>query len=150
MYTSTAQEEGDLLYIPMLWWHATLGLGENVGISGQLNRNVNGILQKALAADQRGDFDAALDDYRFITETHADEIEASLFGGVLTNLAVLLLKTGRFSEAQGVADTLMADRGLLALLSTGERERHNLAGQEINQRVTNRVDTENNPVQQID
>lgn len=144
------QEEGDLLYIPMMWWHATLGLGENVGISGQFHRHAGRILRNAVAAGERGDINTALDGYRFMLETHSDEIEANIFGGASINAAVLLLKAGRFNEAQRVAETLMAGGGPLALLPTGERERLAAAGLEISQRVTNRVDTDNNPVEPTD
>jgi hypothetical protein len=53
------QSEGDLIYVPEGYWHATVNLGETVGVSGQFVRNTGKWGQQVQKALGEGDYATA-------------------------------------------------------------------------------------------
>ena len=93
------QGEGDLVYIPQHWWHATIALGEGIGLSGQFVRRLNEILGRVSTALRQKRVSDAIGDLLFILE-HADEVETDVLVSCAQDAAVLHLQTGK--EEEGV------------------------------------------------
>eukprot|EP01047_Picozoa_sp_COSAG01_P023956 COSAG01_NODE_1464_length_10228_cov_6.040774_7_plen_186_part_00 len=71
------QMEGDLMYVPQSWWHATIALGEGIALSGVLERQLAKLLTKANQAHSNGDHQEHIRLLKFIT-SHHDEIETDM------------------------------------------------------------------------
>lgn len=85
------QEQGDLLYVPQHWWHATLALGEGLGISGQFVRRLPHILARVNVAVREGRHTDALAELEFVLE-HREEVEGPVAVAVASDAAVLRAK----------------------------------------------------------
>lgn len=92
------QGEGDLIYVPQHWWHATIALGEGIGLSGQYVRRLAEILRRVQSMMQEGHAGAALAELEFLLE-HADEIEAEVAIGIAVDVAELHHSLGRTAMA---------------------------------------------------
>jgi len=97
------QERGDLLYVPQFWWHATLALGEGVGVSGQFVRQTHEILARATALAQAGRDLEAAELYRVVLD-HRDEVEPPILVGVAGSLAATMLNAGALDKAKQAAE----------------------------------------------
>ena len=96
------QAEGDLLYVPQHWWHATIALGEGIGLSGQFVRRLNQILDRIKLAEREGRSLDLLADLRFVRQ-HRDEVEGDLVMHTATNVAGLEAQLGLWDEAEASA-----------------------------------------------
>merc|ERR1712232_382312 len=97
------QGPGDVLYVPRNWWHATVALGEGIGVSGQFVRLANKILQDAQTALQAGDYATATKLYKRVWN-HRDDMEKPVALAVLLNAAVSEFKAGKCKSAQSITN----------------------------------------------
>lgn len=105
------QGEGDLLYVPRNWWHATVSLAEGIGVSGQLVRMTFKILGEASKAEKSGEYAKAYRLYRKVWSHRAD-VEANVAPAVLFNMAVVRLRQGKLDKAEKLARQYIALPGL--------------------------------------
>ena len=96
--TECMQGEGDLIYVPQYWWHATIALGEGIGLSGQFVRRLGEILARVHKAQKEGRMQEAFDDLILMFE-HRDELEVDVALTVATDVAVMHLQSGRKEQA---------------------------------------------------
>lgn len=101
------QGEGDLLYVPQHWWHATVALGEGIGISGQFVRRLTEILGRVKSALHAGRVDEALEQLELILE-HIDEVETDLAVAVASDAAAMHAQLGHKRQAEEYARMAIA------------------------------------------
>ena len=94
---SCVLEPGDLLYVPETWYHATLNLGESIGVAGQDKEPLTGVQQHWNAGNaqhrQRGP-EGGLHHYQKVVELSPNSQE----GRYMHGLALTGLR--RHSEAE--------------------------------------------------
>ena len=96
------QGEGDLIYVPQYWWHATVALGEGIGLSGQYVRRLAEILNRVRTSMEAGRVDAALADLEFVL-SHRDEVEVEVAISVGFDVAQMHQRRGNLRKAKDAA-----------------------------------------------
>ena len=96
------QEAGDVVYVPQQMWHATLALGEGVGVSGQFVRSTAEILARATEHAQAARHHEAAALYEAVL-AHRDEVEKPIQIAVAANLGVVMLNAGERARAERAA-----------------------------------------------
>jgi hypothetical protein len=127
------QLEGDLIYVPRNYWHATVALGEGVGVSGQFVRKLHEILKDISAAVSTRQYAEALRLMDIVLD-HRDEVEPEVLVAVSGDSAGLKMHLGQLEAAEhtarealslaqqhGAGDTRKAHRVLWHLASRSHR-----------------------------
>jgi len=96
------QEEGDLMYVPQHWWHATVALGEGIGLSGQFVRRLSEILNRVSVNAKAGRAADALRDLEFIIQNR-DEVEGQVVVACATDVAAIYLDMGQPGKSEEAA-----------------------------------------------
>lgn len=96
------QGSGDLMYVPRTWWHATIALGEGIGVSGQFVRMTFTILRQAQEATTARRYKEASKLYRLVWN-HRDDLEKDVANTVLLNIAVVEFYLGKLDVAEKAA-----------------------------------------------
>lgn len=142
------QEEGDLLYVPMGWWHGTLNLGEGVAISGQFVRRATDLMNEVMSEHKAGNLDSAIEKAKFLAVNHADELESDVYCSISIMLGSMLLEAGRFNEARKLSKILIKSKGPLQYLNWDDK--CVVAGREIKARAKQKVNADGVPTKQTD
>ena len=101
------QGEGDLVYVPQNWWHATISLSEGIAVSAQFRRRARQLLADATQHANAKRWREA-DALYGVVLAHVDEMELATAVSVYANRAVAMYHLGYREETRAIVNEARA------------------------------------------